>query len=83
MTHHGDLIRRTAGTKLVRKLHGNLQTWYANGASIYENVFLFTAHRRHMAKQAQASSKPHGHRDHAGATGLNFTRSVNAGLPQE
>ena len=43
--------------------------------------FLSTAHRRHMAKQAQASTKPHGPKDCAGATGLNFAQS-SAGSPE-
>ena len=35
-----------------------------------------------MAKQDQASSKPHRHKDYAGATGLDFAQSVNAGCPE-
>ena len=46
-----------------------------------EFFFFFTAHRRHMAKQAQASTKPHGPKDYAGATGLNFAQS-SAGSPE-
>ena len=44
-------------------------------------TFFSTCPPPHRAKQAPASSKPHGPKDYAGATGLNFAQS-SAGRPE-